>query len=89
MILFPRSRQGWLILIGVVLVAAAFGQLVSTRWGPFAFGLVATMVGSVAVVTAEAWRADIWHGTHPPDRIDPGQSVDYLVWRFRHRGATD
>ena len=85
MILLPRTRGGWLGLVSFVVVAAAVGQAVSAQWGAFAFGLAATIVGSLVVVTAEAWRADIWHGTRPPARIDPSQSVDYLVWRIRHR----
>jgi hypothetical protein len=84
-ILLPRTRSGWLALIGIVLLAGALGQQVSPQWGAFAFALTAVIVGSLAIVTVEAWRADVWRGTSPPSRIDPSQSIDYLVWRFRHR----
>lgn len=88
MILLPRTRGGWLALVALVVVAAAVGQQVAASWGAFAFGLAATVVGCLVIVTAEAWRADIWQGTHPPARIDPSQSVDYLVWRIRHRNPS-
>jgi hypothetical protein len=87
-ILLPRTRGGWLALVAFVLLAAAVGQLVSASWGAFAFGLAATVVGCLVIVTTEAWQADIWRGTQPPARIDPSQSVDYLVWRLRHRDTT-
>ena len=87
-ILLPRTKGGWLALVAFVLLAAAVGQLVSASWGAFAFGLAATVAACLVIVTAEAWRADIWRGTRPPARIDPSQSVDYLVWRFRHRDTT-
>ena len=88
MILLPRTSRGWLALVAFVLLAAAIGQQVAASWGAFGFGLAATVVGCLVIVTAEAWRADIWQGTQPPSRIDPSQSVDYLVWRFRHRNTT-
>jgi hypothetical protein len=85
MILLPRTRNGWLALVVVLLLAVAIGQLVSARWGVFSGLVLGLVVGSLTIVTVEAWMADTWRGTQPPAQIPPGQTIDYLVWRLRHR----
>jgi hypothetical protein len=83
--LTPRSRPGWIALLVIVALAAVVGSVVSPTSGALGFALLSFFVGSILVRMTEAWRADIWKTSRPPNPIRPTQVPDYLLWLLRHR----
>lgn len=83
--LTPRSRPGWIALLVIVALAAVVGSVVSPTSGAFGFALLAFIFGSILVRLTEAWRADIWKASRPPEPTHPTHVPDYLLWLLRHR----
>ena len=82
-IFLPRTLRGWIAWAVIVASAAAVGHMVSPAAGAIGFGVLAFSLGSIAIAFVEAWRAELWRGSRPPDRITPDAMPDYLAWQLR------
>ncbi len=84
--LVPRTRNGWIVMLGLVGFQFAWVWHLEGSDGGQASGqsLIVLVLSAPVIALVEAWRADIWKGGEPPLKVGWDQTADELTWHLRH-----